>query len=131
MKYCVGCFSPLPDTGDGRRSKFCSVGCHRRRAPAVYRWICPDGRSYIGSTPDCRTREQQGVGRKNKRLISAFVDHPPKLWAYEVLQRLPPGCSGRVLQEAEQIYIDKFRSYLPECGFNVQRIAHVKDVGIG
>jgi hypothetical protein len=66
---------------------------------------------------DCRKRGD--IRRSNPRLLAAFALHPPKTWAFEVLERLPPGCSTEALREAEQHHIDRLRSRLPEFGFNI------------
>jgi hypothetical protein len=90
-------------------------GLPNHPSPAVYRFICPDGRSYVGAVGDCRKRG--GIQRSNVRLLAAFELHPPKTWTYEVLERLTPGCSTEALREAEQHHIDRLRSRLPEFGF--------------
>jgi hypothetical protein len=91
--------------------------CRRIRFPAVYRFVCPDGRSYVGAV--CDSRKRGGIQRSNPRLLAAFELHPPETWIFEVLERLPPGCSIQTLREAEQRHIDRLRSWLPEFGFNM------------
>jgi hypothetical protein len=91
----------------------------RNPAPAVYRFICPDGRSYIGSAGDYHQRSNSRIQRKNPRLLAAYEQHPPETWTFEILERLTPGCSKQELQEAEQRQIDRWRSWAPECGFNI------------
>ena len=39
-----------------RGISFCSDQCRKARAPAVYRFICPDGRYYVGAVMDARKR---------------------------------------------------------------------------
>jgi hypothetical protein len=94
--------------------EFCSP-----RAPVVYRFICPDGRSYVGSVSDSRNRFNSGIARSNSRLIAAFAKYPPETWTYEILKELRPGCSVRELREAEQRFMELFASLVPERGFNI------------
>jgi len=54
----------------------CSPDCRRSRAPAVYRFICSDGRSYVGAVSDISERTKYGVDRSNARLRAASR-HPP------------------------------------------------------
>ena len=124
-KLCIGCGSVIPESAFPTR-KFC-VGCpnKRCRAPAVYRFICPDGRSYIGITRNHHVRPRYGVARRNARLDEAFANHPPETWTYELIEVLPQGSSREAMQEAEQRHIDNFGSQRPECGFNVAR-SHVR-----
>jgi hypothetical protein len=98
---------------------FCSLRCKQTRAPAVYRWVCPDGRSYVGAVGNSHRRGDYGIARSNTRMLAAFEQHPPESWTYEVLQQLPPGSSKRELHEAEQRHIDRLRSWEPEFGFNM------------
>jgi hypothetical protein len=100
--------------------------CRQNRFPAVYRFVCPDGRSYTGAVGDCRKRGDH-LRRSNARLRTVFELHPPETWTFEVLQRLPPGCSTRALRKAEQRHIDRLRSWLPEFGFNMDPTAWTPD----
>jgi hypothetical protein len=59
---------------------------------AVYRFICPDGRSYVGSRANCSRRERQGIQPSNKRLRAALVIYPAETWTFEILQMLPVRC---------------------------------------
>jgi hypothetical protein len=98
---------------------YCSDECRdAARAPAVYRFVSPDGRSYVGGVKDCRNRAK-GLQRSNARLLAAFEQHPPETFVYEVLEHLPPRSSERELREAEQRHIDRLRSWSPETGFNI------------
>jgi hypothetical protein len=101
------------------RLQFCSPECRAARAPAVYRFICPDGRSYVGSQKDCRKRANEGIQRHNTRLLAAFEKHPPETFVYEVLEYLPPGCTETMLRTAEQKHINRLRSWDSESGFNI------------
>src|SRR6476660_7355170 len=97
-KTCGRLFAPK----NGR--KYCPRSeCRRRRFPAVYRFISPDGRSYVGAVSDYRKRGD--IRRSNPRLLVAFELHPPETWVFEVLERLPPGCTLQALREAEQRHI--------------------------
>ena len=116
-KRCFACDSLLPDGSHGRR-KYCG-----RRHPAVYRFVCPDGRSYVGSTINYPDRGWIGVSRDNPRLREAYATYPPKTWVYEVLEKLPTDCHANALRLAEQQHIERLRSWLPENGFNVNEAA--------
>jgi hypothetical protein len=100
------------------RAKFCSAGCWGQ-GPAVYRYVSPDGRSYVGSTGDYRTRDRFGIDRVNSRLTEAYAEYPPELWRFEVLEKGLP-LPGRELRLAEQNHIERLRSWMPEHGFNMQ-----------
>jgi hypothetical protein len=88
-------------------------------APAVYRFVSPDGRSYVGSVSDYRNRAANGIYRSNERLEAAFEQYPPESFVFEILERLSPGCSERELRKAEQRHINRLRSWKPESGFNM------------
>jgi hypothetical protein len=103
-----------------KRSKFCSPECQRAEFPVVYRFVCPDGRSYVGAVADGRRRSDHGVARSNSRLLDAFKQYAPENWTYEVLERLKPGCSWQDRRAAEQRHIDRLRSWDPDVGFNMQ-----------
>jgi hypothetical protein len=92
--------------------------CWPNRFPAVYRFVCPDGRSYVGAVGNCSGRGDS-IQRSNARLLAAFELHPPETWTFEVLEQLPPGCSMQTRREAEQRHIERLRSWLPEFGFNM------------
>jgi hypothetical protein len=100
-----------------RLHKFCSYSCRRPKIPLIYRFVYPDGRSYVGSAADGRYRGGH-FGRSNERLQVAFEQYPPKTWTYEVLEWLPPGCSERERRVAEQRHIIALQSWKPEFGFN-------------
>jgi hypothetical protein len=89
------------------------------KAPAVYRFVCPDGRSYVGAATDIRKRDVHGIARTNPWLKMAFERYPPDTFTYEILERLPPGCAIGQLREAEQRHIERLRSWAPEPGFNI------------
>jgi hypothetical protein len=91
-------------------------------APGVYRFICPDGRSYVGAVKNCRKRAKKGIARLNHRLAAAFEQYPPKDWTFEILEWLKPGCSNDQLRKAEQRHIDRLQSWLPDVGFNIRRV---------
>jgi hypothetical protein len=93
--------------------------CRRTVAPGVYRFVCLDGRAYVGSSVNVLKRGDKGIGRKNPRLLAAFEQYPPETFTYEVLERLVPGCPVRDLREAEQRHIDLLRSWSPDAGFNM------------
>ena len=76
-RRCLACGEPLPPGSHGRR-KFCPEKCdHKRRpAPAIYRFVCPDGRSYVGSAADIRTRNRSGLSRSNRWIDKAIATYP-------------------------------------------------------
>ena len=86
---------------------------------AVYRYVCPDGRSYVGSTGNIRTRDKQGLKRSNLRLDEAFKTYPPETWTFEVLETLPSDCSKQKRLAAEQRHIERLCSWMPKHGFNL------------
>jgi hypothetical protein len=116
---CLACGKPLP-VGQGR--KYCGpVSCapRKRPAPVVYRYVCPDGRSYVGSVSNVRYRDSAGLCRCNAWIAKALATYPPETWRFEILEQLPVGCSAEVLLQAEQKHIDLLRSFRPKYGFNV------------
>jgi hypothetical protein len=100
---------------------YCPEVCdHRRRpAPAVYRYICPDGRAYVGHTGNHHIRDRHGLSRSNPWIAKAIEQYPLEKWTFEVLEELPPGCPKETLRRAEQKHIERLRSFLPEHGFNI------------
>src|SRR5215831_19200036 len=96
---------------------YCSEACRRAPAPAVYRFIAPDGRSYVGSRADWPARERMGInpprGQINSRLAAALAKYPADTWTFEVLQELLGGCSKSDRVRAEQYHIDRLRSWDP------------------
>jgi hypothetical protein len=107
---CGRLFAP-----SNRQNKYCRE-C-RRGGSIVYRYICPDGRSYVGAVAyDGHLRNAHGIKRSNARLLDAFKQYPPATWTFEVLERRPLEYS---LREAEQRHIDRLRSWDPAAGFNM------------
>src|SRR6476620_9918210 len=113
---CKACGRPCASSAPNRL--YCDQ-CQCAKAPAVYRFVCPDGRSYVGAVSDIRRRADHGIQRSNTRLRLAFEQYPPETWRYEVLELLPPGCSKRKLHAAEQRHINRLHSCEPDSGFNV------------
>jgi hypothetical protein len=101
------------------RSVYCSAECYRLRAPAVYRFVCPDGRSYVGSRIDWPTRKHKGITATNSRLAEALAQYPAETWTFEILQTLPASCPKADRYCAEQQHIDRLRSWDPAFGFNM------------
>jgi hypothetical protein len=95
---------------------------HRRApsVPSVYRFVCPDGRSYVGSVSDGLIRDREGVGRRNGLLDEAFEKYPPDTWIFEVLEWLPLDSDKIERRIAEQKWINHFDSMNPERGFNIR-----------
>jgi hypothetical protein len=87
-------------------------------APIVYRFIAPDGRSYVGSVRYGQNRAGS-LARGNTRIGIALKDYPATTWRYEELQSFAPGCSERELRSAEQRHIDRLQTLMPEHGFNM------------
>lgn len=96
-------------------------------SPAVYRWVSPDMRSYVGSTMYSGTRSI-GLSRTNRWIRTALREYPCKTWTYEVLERLDPGCSRSELNSAEQQHIWRLRSWMPEYGYNIRPAIKFKGV---
>ena len=120
-KTCRACHRRFVPSN--RWHKYCSRNCRLCRAPAVYRFIAPDGRSYVGSRANWRPRQRDGINpprRKiNSRLAEALVQYPAKTWTFELLEHLPGGCSKTIRFRAEQRHIDRLRSWDPAHGFNM------------
>jgi hypothetical protein len=93
-------------------------------APVVYRFVAPDGRSYVGSVR-CGQKRAVALARSNARIRTALKDYPAATWFYEVLESFAPGCSKLALRAAEQWHIDQLRSWTPENGFNLAPAAPV------
>src|SRR5262245_47836047 len=87
------------------------------KMPVIYRFICPDGRSYVGSTGDIGGRNRL-IGRVNKRLTAAFKKYPPQQWQFEIIERLPSNTSWLERFRAEQRHIERLRTSSPKFGFN-------------
>jgi hypothetical protein len=90
-----------------------------RCAPAIYRFICPDRRSYVVSAGNHHNRSKYGLGRSNPWINEALLTYPSETWTFEVLEQLSPGCSNEMLRHAEQRHIERLRSWMPEHGFNI------------
>jgi hypothetical protein len=122
-KICRACgrsFDPKRGAFDRFRSRtFCTPDCQQRPFPAVYRYVCPDGRSYVGAVANIEERDEDGICRLNPWLAAAFERYPPETFVFEILERLPPGSSKREMREAEQRHIERLRSWSPENGFNI------------
>jgi hypothetical protein len=101
---------------------YCSEQCRKMKAPAVYRFVCPDGRSYVGSRCDIRFRTRYSIGN-NQRLKRALTQYPAETWVYEVLQTFPSSISTQELRTAEQHHIERLRTWDPRHGFNVMPAA--------
>jgi hypothetical protein len=98
------------------RRNYCN-DCHCQTA--VYRFVCPDGRSYVGSTHDLGTRSVKGLLRNNRRIKAALEKYPPETWRFEILERLPSGRPFQEAVEAEQRHIERLGTLNPKRGFNV------------
>lgn len=85
------------------------------------------GQSYVGETPDEKTRLQcwnKPVNRNyaGKKLVEARKLYPINCWKYEVLEKVYAATEDeleKLLYERETFYIDKYDSY--EHGFNGNR----------
>jgi len=85
----------------------------------VYRFIAPDGRSYVGAVRDGRNRAKHGIARTNQRLEEAFRQYPPETFRSEILEEVPGWPSRDELAKAEQRHINRLRSWDPKYGFNM------------
>jgi hypothetical protein len=119
-RRCLACGDFLPPGTNAGRLYCYEVCDHRRRpAPAVYRFICPDGRCYVGHTGNHRLRNRHGLKRFNPLIDEAMATYLPETWTFEVLEELSHGCSKETLRCAEQRHIERLRSFQPEHGFNI------------
>ena len=94
---CLTCGRRLPASYRSN-SWYCGKHCQTYKAPAVYRYVCPDGRSYVGSTHNHELRLRAGIKPSNPRLASALKKYPAQTWTFELLQLLPPGCAVPALR---------------------------------
>jgi hypothetical protein len=90
--------------------------CDPCNSDVVYRFIAPDGRSYVGSTW-CSGLRQPTLSRSNSRIKTASEKYPPETWSFELLERVPVGQSRF---EAEQRHIDRLGTLNPDRGFNMR-----------
>jgi predicted DNA-binding transcriptional regulator AlpA len=102
---------------------YCPRRCRgEQQLSAVYRFVCPDGRSYVGSRIDCRGKEETGgVDRLNSRLSEALKLYPRDTWRFEIIEILDRSLSYRERRAREQFHIDRLGSGDPRRGFNVMR----------
>jgi hypothetical protein len=117
---CVQCGEIFPDPGWNRRH----CGKCRPFYTAVYRFICPDGRSYVGSREDCQWRERVGIKPSNARLRKALKKYPAHTWKFEIIEMLKYRSNNQYMRE--QYHIERLRTMDPRYGFNVVR-AWVKE----
>jgi hypothetical protein len=87
-------------------------------APIVYRFVAPDGRSYVGSVRHGQNRAV-ALARSNRRIDTALKEYPAATWFFEVLENFARGCSDLDLRAAEQRHIARLRTWMPEYGFNM------------
>jgi hypothetical protein len=69
--------------------------------PAVYRFVCRDGRFYVGSTRRTKIRAQSGVQRWGCGLSAAIMEYPSETWRFEIGERLAevnPSTNVQILQ---------------------------------
>jgi hypothetical protein len=118
INSCAACGRPIAGADRGWRRHYCSRECKRRPAPAVFRFVCPDGRSYIGCVADVRERSKHGPTYATAQITDALRQYPPKQWTFEVLERLPPGCSRQTMLAAKRRHIARLRTWSLEGGFN-------------
>ena len=98
--------------------------CRRVPAPAVYRFIAPDGRSYVGSRANWLAPKRDGITPTNSRLVEALAEYPADTWTFEVLQILPGRCLEADRHRDERYHIDRLRSWDPTHGFNMNPADH-------
>jgi hypothetical protein len=66
---CPACRRPCVNTYPNHILRgFCSLDCRSQPAPAVYRFICPDGRSWVGSAGNVDGRGG-GINRSKRRAV--------------------------------------------------------------
>jgi len=101
--------------------------------------MCPDGRSYVGSAGNAYAKSAEyerylRFARKSairpmdqRAFVVALKTYPFDPWRFEVIERLPPGCSLRELRVAEQRHIERLGTWRPDRGFNTRPAAAVTD----
>lgn len=90
----------------------------------IYRYIAPDGRSYIGKTGlQQGARAQQGAGyRSSSRFWNAIQQYGWETFKYQVLAVVPknlPNAEKRACL-LESRYIKEYRTLSPLFGFNMR-----------
>jgi hypothetical protein len=103
-----------------RTLKYCD-GC-RTKYPGVYRYICPDGRSYVGSAWFLKLRPVNGLSRSNARIDAALKEYPAETRLFEILEVLTGLAAGDIHHgtlAAEQRHIDRLGTLNPDRGINV------------
>jgi hypothetical protein len=114
MKRCIDCGARFKPPWRSPSLRVCGKCCPSNTA--MYRWICPDGRSYVGSQMDIRGRQGR-LGRNNVRLREALKIYPAETWRFEILERLEFYSDDQY--EREQYHIDRLRTLDPQYGFNI------------
>jgi hypothetical protein len=59
-------------------------------SPAVYRFVSPDGRSYVGSTRRIKLSALKGLQRSGWRIAEAEAKFPPETWRLKFLSVCRP-----------------------------------------
>ena len=113
-EHCKACGRAFPRSW----CAYCSNDCRHAPAPAVYRFVAPDGRVYVDSRADVRKREQIGMLPSNPWIAAALALYPAETWTFELLRTFPPGYPAEPRLLAEQRYIERYRSWDPARGFN-------------
>ena len=97
---------------------FCSNKCSIIRTPAIYCFICPDGRRYISSRLNIHNRRKYEIGR-NARINEALKRYHPKPRMFEIFETLPVTTDIKSIRAIELQYILCFETWDEKRGFNV------------
>jgi group I intron endonuclease len=88
----------------------------------IYRYVLSDGRCYVGQTRDLARRRRNHSKYTNSDrtyFARAVCKYGFNAFTEEILEFFPEGADITVLNDAETKWIEHFKSYDPERGFNI------------
>ena len=87
----------------------------------VYKYTSPSGKSYIGQTSTDRQNREGKNGLYYKQctaFYNAILKYGLENFQYEILEK---DLSLEEAKELEKFYINFYKTYLPENGYNISR----------
>lgn len=87
----------------------------------VYKYTSPSGKSYIGQTSTDRQNREGKNGLYYKQctaFYNAILKYGLENFQYEILEK---DISSEEAKELEKFYINFYKTYLPENGYNISR----------
>lgn len=93
----------------------------------IYKWTnIINGKIYIGHTCDFvrrkREHKKNNISKKQSYLQKAFIKHGIENFQLDIIQYVKP--IKKDLKEAEQFWLDYFKSYEREVGYNISRYSN-------